>query len=210
MKPKKPKNTRLQDPWKQPSWNLRIWHLFFVIFGFSWFSWFSLPGSQVSAQNAKKHHYTSGFCSIWCLFIFWLVRLHVGENYGKDIRHGIMLVKNWMNAKLSHNWKMDRINLEHLIGKVWKVHSHSGQLSKYSTFISTHSTVNLQFLVTWRWTCFCRPQVGPPWHTNRSPVTLSRSRPLSFPSLSCGEGPMSSQVGWGKKDQHYELWPIFP
>ena len=37
--------------------------------------------------------------SIWaacCSCIFGLVRCDVGENYGRDIGHGMMLVKNWM------------------------------------------------------------------------------------------------------------------
>ena len=38
------------------------------------------------------------YLSCLLLIYFWLVRFDVGEDYGRDIRHGILLVKNWVKA----------------------------------------------------------------------------------------------------------------
>ena len=34
-----------------------------------------------------------------CLLIFWLVRLHLGKNYGTNITYGMMLLDNWKKPK---------------------------------------------------------------------------------------------------------------
>ena len=59
MKPTYQKKTRLQDPWKQQSWNLRVWHfVFFVFFCFLvFFGFLGFPclGQQYHPKMHKKN-----------------------------------------------------------------------------------------------------------------------------------------------------------
>ena len=53
---------KLQDPWKQQSWNLRVWHV--VFFGLVGFLGFPCLGHRYRPKMHKQHHYTPGLSFI--------------------------------------------------------------------------------------------------------------------------------------------------